>query len=277
MQATPPWPTDVLRAVLCFAVDSFEAWVSLQCVSSHFRFAAKAPHILAHIELVPTHPQMIVQAVGARRIKLSRYVVAGTMMRNGLLAWTHTLSEFLSRLPPNLDSLYMSGEVLHDLHDLGRLASLRTLCLRRCTIFSLDGIDKLTKIQSLDIEEMGYLTPAALRKYLASVPGLQALSLRFVWSHTNEDYLSSVAAMKGLRRLELRECEISDLDIQLLSSLPLLEELRMTSCPISDRALLDVAKMPSLRVVNLCGCRQLSMKSLDVLRSRPGLTVITNP
>lgn len=258
-----------------FVVDSFEVWVSLQCVSSHFRFAARVPRLLAHIELVPTYPQMINQAMGVRRIKLSRYVVAGTMMRNGLLAWTHTLQEFLSRLPVNLESLRMCGEVLHDLHELKHLASLHTLFLRRCTIFTLNGIDKLTHLKSLDIEEMGYLTPAGLRTYLACVPGLESLSLRFVWSHTGEDYLSSVLAMKGLRKLELRECEISDSDIKLLSTLPLLEELGLTSCPITDQALPDVVKMRSLRVVNVCGCRRLTQKGLDALRSHPGLTVIT--
>lgn len=112
---------------------------------------------------------------------------------------------------------------------------------------------------------------------LTKLPRLRALHLMDMI--VTEDFLFDlVRQFQHLERLELRNVDLRDDHLELLSHLAHLQELRMRdNHRLTDVCLESLAKMPSLRVLAADQHEKLTEAGLDGLRARrPDLLILTN-
>lgn len=270
------WHTDLLRVVMCFAVDSLHMWAQLQAVSSRFRTAARAPMVLSHFNLRPARPSVLTRAVGVRHVHLNNESVAGgTSRRTHVFADTYPLKTFFRNLLVRLLSLKLEGAFVPGLGVLDRCTNLKSLHINDCVFTSLERFPHLPNLQCLVMQGVDQFARFYIRiPSLAPLEGLQSLVVD--WSSVSDVHIGDISTMKQLRTLVLTPCLVTDAGIKLLGLLPILEQLVVSSCDLTDAALGYIAMFPCIRLLAVGGCPSISRDGIQALRrSKPSITVFS--
>ena len=269
------WHTDLLRMVMCFAVDSLHAWAQLQEVSAGFRTAACSPIVLSYLTLRPMRPSVLTRAVGVRHVHLDYGCVSdSTLNYPHLFVETYPLKTFFRNLPTGLLSLKIQRAFVPGLEILDRCSNLQALHINDCVFTGLDRFPHLPHLKCLIMQGVEQFDRFYIR--IPSLAPLNCLqSLIVDWSSVSDEHIKDLSSMKGLRTLVLTHCFITDVGIQQLASLPALKELVVSSQCLTDAALGYVAWFPSILFLGVQGCPNLSPSAIHSLQqSRPLLTVM---
>lgn len=255
-------PLDLLRLVMCFAVDSLEAWARLQEVHSRFRTAAQAPMVLSHFTLCPARPSVVTRAVGVRHVLLERYATFRGGMRSSF-----PLSLYFHNLPCNLHTLHLHGQFINGLHGLQHASRLMTLHVEDCVFVSLDSIPTLPNLRVLIMNGFEQFARFGIRiPRITNLPLLEMLAV--TWSDLSDDHLHDLVAMDQLHTVLLEECLITDTGIELLAQLLALQTLNVSSLDITDASLRHIDLFPSLQTLNMSGCVNVSLEGARALSLR---------
>lgn len=163
----------------------------------------------------------------------------------------------LWRLDLTVASVYDS-----DIGVIAKIPNLKYLSLNMTQVKTLDGIDKVSKLEGLELKKTA-IDNLAL-KNVAKLRKLEILNL----THTNVDDegIKYLVGMPNLRDLNLSGVSINAKSAKYIKTLPRLEVLRLRESDISEAVLREILGMDSLRMVYLENCKSIDEKHLLQLR-----------
>ncbi len=272
------WPTDLLRLIMWFAVDSLAARAALQRVNRHFNRVASHHTILSHMELSPKTPDILQRALGVCRVAFARKVIwlpglNSVVERNGRPT-VQGLSACLRVIPPSVHTLKFECEKLVYLQDLQHLYGLRTLYLSHCTLYY--GLERLTQLKHLFVD--GEIDCRSFLPRCQPLCDLETLELPYIrdsyyrQAHHVLNYIDDVVKLTTLRTLAIPIHALGDEGLGRLAALPNLTSLNVSRSSITDAGLDMLASLPNLRTVNVSGCTRTSADGLAKLCA--SLTVV---
>jgi Leucine-rich repeat (LRR) protein len=217
-----------------------------------------------------------------------------------------TVKDHLSELAslPELKSLTLRYEDEDDepvcFEGLGKLTSLRTLCLVNCAI-STEDLAKLRNLTVLQISDSTNITNAALSEIGAQMPHLKKLQLHYcigytdkgvgelgklselqflsLWlnpDHADESALTEIGRLTKLKTLQLfghGRIRSSLMLTEIVPKLSNLVSLRLEGFEVTDDGLEMISKhFPLLTSLHLTNCKLVTDKGLEALTKLTRLT-----
>ncbi len=183
--------------------------------------------------------------------------------------WLNTRLSELSQVP-SLRELDLHGAGVTDrgLRYVGRLTSLRSLDLSKCSSISDLGLTALSGLVELRQLSLGFCKQVS-RDGMSWIGALQQLESLSLWgcSLRDEVPLRQIAKLPVLRSLDLQACAgVSDVGLRYVCELRKLESLDLTHCRnLSDEGLSHLTKLPTLRSLSLEGCSRLTKAAVRTL------------
>lgn len=264
-------PLDLLRLVMCFAVDSLETWALFQEVHSRFRAAAHSPVVLSHFTLCPARPSVVAKCVGLRHVSIGRHGSACAMTKLfhfGMGARSSfPLPLYFQNLPSSLRTLHLHGQFINGLQGLQHVSHLMALHVEDCVFVRLECFPTLPNLRILVMNGFEQFARFGIRMpRVQNLPSLEVLAV--TWSDLTDDRLHDLVAMDKLHTVRLEECLITDTGIELLAQLPALRTLTVSSLDITDASLPHIDAFPSLQTLDLSGCVNVSLEGARTLSLR---------
>lgn len=271
------WPTDLLRLIMWFAVDSLAARAALQRVNLHFNRVASHHTILSQMELSPKTPDILQRALGVCRVAFTLKIISESGFysfgRNGRPV-VQGLHAYLKAIPPSVHTLRFECEKLVDLRDLQHPSGLRTLHLSHFTLCY--GLERLTQLKHLFVD--GEIDCGRFLARCQTLCELETLKLPYLrdayyrQAHHVLNYIDDVVKLTTLRTLAIPIHALGDEGLRRLAALPNLTSLNVSRSSITDAGLDMLASLPNLRTVNVSGCTRTSADGLAKLCA--SLTVV---
>ena len=180
---------------------------------------------------------------GNDELKAIRFDSCGDQFKNAL----QDLARFEQLDELSFENVHFNK---HDLKALGKLTKLRSLAFMSTTLppSELSGSPLLQQVEVLKLGEMPYV----------------------------EQILDALTKSKKLRKLSIRNCELTKADYQKIASIPNLESLGVQMYPSIDKQLIDaLANAVHLRHLDLQDCRlsRAAIRSLGSLRRLESLVL----
>jgi uncharacterized protein (TIGR02996 family) len=154
------------------------------------------------------------------------------------------------------------------------LPAVRELYLNNCTATrtELEWLNEFPRLEHLHVDLTLSPSEDFVFNRLRTAPHLR--SLRLVGHLLTNATLDHVGRLSGLRKLDLRAGQATDVGLVYLEGQAELEDLRIGSAWFTDEALEFFQHLPRLRTLDLSGCLRISDQGIARLRAnRPDLVV----
>jgi len=112
---------------------------------------------------------------------------------------------------------------------------------------------------------------------LSELKHFEIKSLALSDSQINQSSLTEIAShLDQLEQMHIKNCEVSDRDLELIGQMPNLTNLSLTDCGITDDGIRNLKSHPKLYSIRISGCTSVSSDSLlFLINNLPSLSYVS--